>query len=160
MLLLHKFNNILLVSQLCRLSFDLCCSLISTKPAKGGAYKIDLNIWWMNKLRGGCFIGHDTSILLYKYTWIYKYSLSYGETRLLLVLPSRVNICIYSRKLYNKAYINYKRMAQYFVTVSRSTGGQTFSFIFFFQGQVIYCPASQEWQWRHVLFTKLLGTYY
>ena len=23
----------------------------------------------------------------------------------------------------------------------------------------MYCPASQEWQWRHVLSTKLLGTY-
>ena len=23
----------------------------------------------------------------------------------------------------------------------------------------LYCPASQEWQWRHVLFTKLPGTY-
>ena len=22
-----------------------------------------------------------------------------------------------------------------------------------------YCPASQEWQWRHVLFTILSGTY-
>ena len=22
-----------------------------------------------------------------------------------------------------------------------------------------YCPASQEWQWRHVLFTKLPGNY-
>ena len=61
-----------LVSQLCRLSFDLCCSLISTRPAKGGAYKIDLSIWWMNKLKGGCFIGHDTSILLHKYSWIYN----------------------------------------------------------------------------------------
>ena len=26
----------------------------------------------MNKLKGDCFIGHDTSILLYKYSWIYK----------------------------------------------------------------------------------------
>ena len=25
--------------------------------------------------------------------------------------------------------------------------------------QISYCPASQEWQWRHVLFTKLSGTY-
>ena len=26
----------------------------------------------MNKLKGGCFIGHDTSILLYKYSCIYN----------------------------------------------------------------------------------------
>ena len=24
-------------------------------------------------------------------------------------------------------------------------------------GKVQYCPASQEWQWRHVLITELLG---
>ena len=27
-----------------------------------------------------------------------------------------------------------------------------------FSAYKYYCPASQEWQWRHVLFTKLLGT--
>ena len=26
------------------------------------------------------------------------------------------------------------------------------------QQHVTYCPASQEWQWHHVLFTKLSGT--
>ena len=41
-------------------------------PVKGGAY--NWLEYLMNKLKCGCFIGHDTRILLYKYSWIYKYS--------------------------------------------------------------------------------------
>ena len=42
-------------------------------PVKGGAYnRLE---YLMKKLKGDCFIGHDTSILLYKYLWIYKYLL-------------------------------------------------------------------------------------
>ena len=43
------------------------------KTVKGVAYNSDLNIWW-KKFKGDSFIGHDISILLYKYSWIYKYS--------------------------------------------------------------------------------------
>ena len=57
----------------------------------------------MYKLKGDCFIGRDTRILLYKYLCIYKYSLLYWETCFRLVPPTRANICIYTRKLYNKA---------------------------------------------------------
>ena len=41
-------------------------------PVKGGAY--NWLEYLMNKLNSDCCIGHDTSILLYKYSWINKYS--------------------------------------------------------------------------------------
>ena len=53
----------------------------------------------MNKLKCGCFIGHYTRILFYKYSWIYKYSLLNGETSLRLVPFTRGIICIYTRKI-------------------------------------------------------------
>ena len=33
----------------------------------------------MNKLKGDCFIGHDTSIFLYKYSCMYKYRSCSGK---------------------------------------------------------------------------------
>ena len=60
--------------------------------------RMDQNL--MNKLKGGHFIGHDTRILLYKYSWVYKYSILLGGGGLVFDSPRLqegifVNICIY-----------------------------------------------------------------
>ena len=58
----------------------------------------------MNKLKGNCFIGHDTSIYCTN-TCEYTNICSCSGKNLRLVPPTKANICIYTRKLYNKANI-------------------------------------------------------
>ena len=57
----------------------------------------------MNKLKGDCFIGHDTSILLYKYSWIYNIPSCRQGTRLdMFRLQEGINVYTLV-KLYSKA---------------------------------------------------------
>ena len=58
----------------------------------------------MNKLKGDCFNGHDTSFFIVQtLVNMQIFTLVGRVTRLRLVPPTRVNICIYTRPLYNKA---------------------------------------------------------
>ena len=68
--------------------------------------KVGLIIKYLtNKLKGNCFIGHDTKLNCtntLEYTHIPS---CMRENRLRLIPPTRTNIClhVYTRKLYNKA---------------------------------------------------------